>query len=180
LQKVAQKSMNPQNDIVFTDIKFAKRIIDYFSPQFKLGDKFFDPCKGSDGYCIHSDKEGGAFYKNMPQPKLFAELTEGIDCISIIEPIQWSITNPPFSAKAYRKVAQHCAKISDNVIFLVRLDVALGVGARIKDFTKEKLALKEIIVCRYEDAGFAARGFTLGVFHWQKNYVGDTKWTYWV
>src|ERR1035437_4155021 len=153
--------MNPQNDIVFTDIKFAKKIIDYFSPQYKIGDKFFDPCKGTDGYCIHSDKEGGAFYKNMPQPKLYAELTEGIDCVSITNKVQWSITNPPYSAKAYRKVASHCFDISDNVVFLVRLDVALGTYARLNDAKNHGHGLKEIVVCKYIDAGFAARGFVL-------------------
>ena len=176
---MSKGTMKPEHDIVFTDIKFAKRIIDYFSPQFKPGDIFFDPCKGTDGYCIHSEKPGCAFYKNMPKPKLWAELTEGKDCIDVAGPVQWSITNPPFSAKAYRKVAQHCAKISDNVVFLVRLDVALGVNARIRDFTKQGHALKEIITCRYEDAGFAARGFTLTVMHWQKNHTGGTKWTEW-
>jgi hypothetical protein len=171
--------MNPDHDIVFTNADFAKRIITYFKPQFKKGDVFFDPCKGTDGYCIHSDKPGGAFYNNLPKPKLWAELTEGVDCVSITQPVQWTFTNPPFSAKAYRKVAQHCADISDNVVFLVRLDVALGVNARIRDFTSRGHGLKEIITCRYEDAGFAARGFTLAVFHWKKNYTGDTKWTYW-
>lgn len=40
-------------------------------------------------------------------------------------------------------------------------------------------SLKEIVVCKYQDAGFAQRGFVLGVFHWQKNYDGGTRWTYW-
>lgn len=171
--------MNPEHDIVFTDIKFAKRIIDYFSPQFKLGDVFFDPCKGTDGYCIHSDKPGGAFYLNLPEPRLWAEITEGIDCVDIPGPVNWCFTNPPFSAKAYRKVAQHCAKISDNVVFLCRLDVSIGTYARLRDFTSQGHALKELIICKYEDAGFASRGFILGIFHWQKDYVGGTTWTDW-
>ena len=171
--------MKPENDNVFTDAAFAKRIVDYFSCQFMSKDIFFDPCAGEDGKCIHSSKPGKAFYNAMPEPRYYTELTEGTDCVDFNKKVQWVFTNPPFSAKSYRKVAKHCAKISDNVVFLCRLDVSLGTYARINDMREEGHNLREIIVVDYKDAGFAARGFVLAVFHWQKTPGQLTKWTYW-
>ena len=168
-------ALKPENDKVFTDPLFAKRIIDYFN----LSGLCFDPCRG---FGIDKfGRLGGAFYNQLPEPKLYAEIEEGIDCIDQFVPVEWSITNPPYSAKAYRKVARHCFKISNNVVFLVRLDVALGTYARLDDAKLNGHKLKEIIVCNYKDAGFAQRGFVLGILHWNKTKEDiQTKWTYWI
>jgi hypothetical protein len=40
--------------------------------------------------------------------------------------------------------------------------------------------LREIVVVRWEDAGFPSEGFVLGAFHWQRGWSGGTKWTYWI
>ncbi len=166
--------MNPANDKVFTAPAFAKRIIDYFQPTGTC----YDPCRGYGK--DKSGKDGGAFYNSLPEPRYWSEIEEGRDCLDFHEKIDWTFTNPPFSAKAYRSVSEHCFSISTNVVLLIRLDVALGTFARINDYTKHNMGLKEIIVCKYEDAGFASRGFTLTVCHWQKAYHGGTKWTSWL
>ena len=44
--------------VVYTDPLFAKRIVNYFTPQFKAVDTFLDPCAGR-----------GAFYNALPEPK---------------------------------------------------------------------------------------------------------------
>ena len=57
--------------------------------------------------------------------------------------------------------------------------MALGTYARLNDAKKHNHYLQEIIVCDYKDAGFAQRGFVLGVFHWAKNKPAITTWTNW-
>lgn len=166
--------MKPENDKVFTNPLFAKRIVDYFQPTGIC----YDPCRGF--LKDKKGKDGGAFYNALPEPKFYSELEEGKDCLDFHEQVDWSITNPPWSAKAYRSVSGHLFSISQNVVLLTRLDVALGTYARLRDSISRGHGLKEIIVCKHEDAGFNPRGFILGVFHWQKNYTGDTKWTYWI
>src|ERR1017187_231208 len=131
--------MKPENDKVFTDTNFAKRIIDYFDPQGIC----YDPCRGFE--TDKSGKLGGAFYNNLPEPKHWSEIEEGKDCVDFNEKVNWTFTNPPFSSKAYRKVSEHCFSISDNVVLLVRFDVALGTYARQNDFKKHNMGLKEII-----------------------------------
>jgi hypothetical protein len=63
----------------------------------------------------------------------------------------------------------------------LNIDVSIGTYARINDMTKRGHNLKEIILVKYQDAGFAPRGFVLAVFHWQKTEKGcDTAWTSWL
>ena len=166
-------SMKPENDKVFTDPEFAKKLIKHFKPTGVC----FDPCRGMD--TDKYNKSGGAFYNNLPEPKFWAEIEAGEDCIDFHKEVDWTITNPPWSAKAYRKVSGHCFKISKNVVLLTRLDVALGTYARLNDAKDNGHGLKEIVVCKYKEAGFNDRGFALGAFHWEKGYQGGTTWTDW-
>lgn len=165
--------MLPLNDKVFTDVSFAKKIIDYFKPTGIC----YDPCRGFG--TDKSGKEGGAFFNQLPEPKRWAEIEEGKNCLDFNEKVDWAITNPPYSAKAYREVSSHCFNIAENVVLLTRVDVAIGTFARINDAKSQKHYLKELILCDYKDAGFAPRGFTLGVFHWERGWNGGTKWSDW-
>jgi hypothetical protein len=39
------------------------------------------------------------------------------------------MTNPAWSKKLYRAISQHTFEIADNVVFLVRLNTAIGTYA---------------------------------------------------
>lgn len=155
----------PLNDLVYTNPDFAKRIIDYFDPQgFCL-----DPCQGK-----------GAFYNHMPEPKDWCEIDMDKDFFDWDKPVDWIITNPPWSNTFYRKFAQHAFKVANNVVFLIRLHNCIGTKARHYDWKDQGLALKEVILVDWKEAGLRPEGFALAVMHWQKNYQGDCKWSYWV
>src|SRR6266550_4355561 len=119
--------LQSENDIVYTNSDFAKRIINYFNPKGFC----FDPCRGA--FTDESGKNGGSFYDHLPQPKDWADIQLGRDCVDYPGPVDWIITNPPWSGKAYRKVARHSFSISMNVVFLIRLDLAIGTYARLND-----------------------------------------------
>jgi hypothetical protein len=162
------KTLRPLNDVVYTDPTFAKRIIDHFTPQ--LYGSILEPCKG-----------GGAFYDQFPagMPKEFCEISEGLDFLDYCNPVDWIITNFPWSSKAYNTCINHAFNVSDNVVSLCRMHNTLGTNKRIRDARNANHFLKEIILCDWKEAGFPAEGFQLGVFHFQRNYTGGTFWTDW-
>jgi len=85
---------------------------------------------------------------------------------------------PPWSAKVYRLLARHAFEISANVVFLVRLNTAIGTTARERDYLDRGHALKEIIPISWQMAGFPQEGFTLAVCHWQRGWQGGTMWNH--
>lgn len=163
------------NSVVYTDPVFAKKIINYFSPQFKKDDYFFDPCKGS-----------GAFYDHLPTPKNYCEVREGRDFFDYNFKVDWIISNPPWQGKVYAPFANKCFELADNVVFLVKLFGAIGTSRRIRNYRANNHNIKEIILVDWDDANFKyldgstklGEGFLLSVVHWQKNYSGNTVWNY--
>lgn len=162
------KHLRTKNDIVYTSPQFAQKIVSYFNPQGTC----LEPCKGD-----------GAFYNVLPQPKLYCELQEGKDFLEFNQEVDWIITNPPWSSKAYRAVANHAFKLADNVVFLIRFHNAFGTFARHRDYLEHNHSLKEIILCKWQEAFDESKvpeGFALAIVHWQKNYSGNCKWSYWI
>lgn len=139
--------------------------------------EYFNPS----GFCLDPCRGAGAFYDALPEPRDWCEIEQGRDFLTYepAQTISWAITNPPWSAKEYRPIAQRCFGLADNVVFLVRLHNGLGTTARHNDYRKVGHRIKEIILCPWEGVGFAPEGFSLAVIHWQKGWQGDSKWTYW-
>jgi hypothetical protein len=90
------------------------------------------------------------------------------------------MTNLAWSKKLYRAISQHAFEIADNVVFLVRLNTAIGTYARHQDWPSRGHGLREINVLTWQDAGFRAEGFVLGALHWQRGWTRSTKFTYWI
>jgi len=160
-------------DNVYTDPALAKRIVQHFQPSGLC----LDPCRGT-----------GAFYNAMPINSEWCEIDDGVDFLTYEKQVDWIITNPPFSGKLYRAISQRAFRLSNNVVFLCRFDLALGISlARHQDFLQAGHSIKEIIMLPFNDAKFIDQnnetvksGFPLSAIHWQKNYDGETKWRYWI
>ncbi len=168
------RKLRTRNDDVKTHPQLAKRIIDYFEPQFKPGSMLLEPCRGD-----------GAFYDQFPDSfqKEWCEIDAGRDFLDCkLEHADWTITNFPWSGKVLRPLVRKAASISDNMVHLIRVHNILGTFARQRDYMEQGHQLKEIIIVPWKDAFInkAPEGFCLGVFHTQKNYVGDCKLTYWI
>lgn len=167
---IIQAKKRTLNDNVRTNPEFAKRIVQHFSPQFKPGDTFIEPCRGD-----------GAFYDALPDNKFWCEISEGKDYLSYTQPHNWCITNFPWSGKALRPLVRHACLLNTNVVHLIRLHNVFGTKARLLDFIEQGHRLKEVIVCDWKDAFInkAPEGFSLCVIHTQKDYNGDCRWTFW-
>lgn len=162
------RTRRTKNDIVYTSKNFAAKVIDYFSPHGTC----LEPCAGD-----------GAFYDSLPEPKDYCELQEGKDFLDYKEKVDWIITNPPWSSKSYRAVAGHAFELAEHVVFLVRLHNAFGTYARHNDWKQHGHGLKEIIICKWQEAfdnTKSPEGFALCVVHWQKGWDGKCEWNYWL
>jgi hypothetical protein len=159
--------VRPQNDVVYTEPAFAKRIVDYFDPA---------------GFCLDPCRGRGAFYDVMPDQKDWCEIADGKDFMfyEVDQKVEWIITNPPWSSKEFRPIARHAFGLAHNVVFLIRFHTAFGTTARHRDYLEAGHRLKEVIIVPWEGVGFAAEGFALSVVHWQKAWTGDCKFTYWI
>jgi hypothetical protein len=150
------------NDVVYTPHDLALTIIQHFKPTGKQ----LDPCRGD-----------GAFYDQLTGDKDWCELADNKDFLNYNEPVDWIVSNPPWSSAAYRNFAYHAFEIADNVIFLIRLHNALGTYARHRAYLERGHGLKEVLVVSWPD-GWPQEGFILGAFHWQRGWSGGTTWSY--
>lgn len=162
--------------VVYTEPFFAKKVIDYFSPQFKVNDTFLDPCAGR-----------MAFYNNLPEPKEFCEIQLEKDFLKYDKPVSWIFANFPWRGKVYSSLSEHALKLSNNVVSLVKFNTALGTNKRLNDANKHNMYLKEIIRIPWNMAGFtfpdgsvkSPEGFLLTILHWQKNWQNGSTWNEW-
>ena len=164
----------PASDIVYTSPALAHRIVDYLNPQ---------------GFCVDPCRGRGAFYDALDtENRDWCEIREGRDFRTweFDRPVNWCITNPPFS-DAYVDIASRAFSISDNVVFLVKLPVAIGTYARHRAWREAGHGLREIIYLPWADAEFltednaekAPEGFVLAVVWWQRGWQGEVRHTYW-
>lgn len=150
------------NDIVYTPHDLARAILDHYQPSGTQ----LDPCRGD-----------GAFFDQMVGEKDWCELAEGRDFLVYDQPVNWIISNPPWSSAAYRDIASHAFDLADNVVFLIRLHNALGTYARHRAYLERGHRLKEVLVVPWPDT-WPQEGFILGAFHWQRGWTGGTTWSY--
>jgi hypothetical protein len=150
------------NDIRYTPRDLARIILNHFQPCGRQ----LDPCRGD-----------GAFYDQMAGDKDWCELAEGRDFLDYDQPVDWIVSNPPWSSAAYRDIAERAFHLADNVIFLIRLHNALGTYARHRSFLDHGHALKEVLVLPWP-TDWPQEGFILGAFHWQRGWADGTRWSY--
>jgi hypothetical protein len=157
------KFLRPEADNVHTNPDFARRIVEYFRPT---------------GFCLDPCRGGGAFYDALPEPRDWCEVQDGRDFLRYRRKVDWIITNPPWSGRAYRPISRHAFEISDNVVFLLRLQSGLGTYTRLIDPLEFGHGLKEVVIVDWADAGFPSEGFALAVFHWKRGYRGHPAFNY--
>jgi hypothetical protein len=136
---------------------------------------FLDLCAGDN-----------AFYDALPEPKEWCEIERGRNFLDRTTRTTWGITNPPWSAEAYRPIARHAYELCDNVIFLARWHTATSTYARHHDWINAGHGWRETIYIPWADAKFIdkhgeekAEGFILAVFWWQRGWTGGMTSTYW-
>jgi transcriptional regulator with XRE-family HTH domain len=120
---------SPNRDIVFTPRSLAKAVIDHHP----LNGLVLDPCRGD-----------GAFYDQFPDhvDARRCEITEGRDFLSWQVPVEWIVTNPPWSK--FRSFLVHGMKVSENVVFLAALN-HYGTKARQSDIRRYGFGMRSVL-----------------------------------
>ncbi|MBK8035818.1 MAG: hypothetical protein IPK22_01580 [Verrucomicrobiaceae bacterium] len=145
------------NDVVQTPLHLAKRIVDHFKPSGRI----LEPCRA-----------GGHFHRYMPGA-FWCEITDGRDFFDWNQPVDWIVTNPPWSQ--IRAFLQHSMKVADNIVFLMTVN-HVWTKARIRDIYSAGFGLKEICLCEMPPE-FPQSGFQLGAIYIAKGWRGQIKFS---
>lgn len=147
------------SDIHFTPVHIAKDCIDWFKPAGKI----LDPCRGN-----------GVFFDNLPQGTDWCELSMGKDFWQWQTPVDWIISNPPYSC--FREWLKHSMNVADNIVYFLPVFKVTN-SCQVWDACVKYGGLKELRI--YIRAGIPwQRGRPLCAAHWQRGWKGDMKISY--
>jgi hypothetical protein len=144
-------------DIVYTPLTVSKHIIHFLAPKGLC----LDPCKGD-----------GAFYDFLPAGKEYCEIREGSDFFLYPKKVDWVIGNPPYSI--FEDFLRKGFEIADNVSYLVPTNKVFQRQI-IMDMINAYGGIKSIIIYGSGTLINFPFGFSVGNFHFEKGYKGDTK-----
>jgi len=148
----------PDKDVVYTPRDVALEIINHFKPTGKI----LDPCKG-----------GGAFSDQIPLC-VWCEIQEGKDFMDWIAPVDWIISNPPWSKM--REFLAHGMEVADNIVYLTSIN-HYTTKRRIRDMRDAGFGIKEFY-CIPTPKTFPQSGFQLAAVHTQRGYTDGVTMTY--
>jgi len=144
-------------DIVYTPDYVSKQIIDFLQPKGVC----LDPCKGD-----------GAFLKFLPAGSDYCELREDKDFFMYPSRVDWVIGNPPYSI--FEDFLRKAFDISDNVSYLVPTNKVFQ-RQLIMNMVNKWGGLRSIIIYGSGTLIGFPFGFSVGNFHFEKGYTGETK-----
>jgi hypothetical protein len=145
-----------RGDIVYTPEWVARDMVGHFKPSGRV----LEPARGA-----------GAFTDLMPGCD-WCEIAEGRDFFAWTEPVDWCVSNPPYSLT--RKWFRHSYSIATDLLYLVPLrNVFSGFG-----FVREIHDFGGIVELRHYGTGCALgfpMGNAIGAFHVRRGYRGDQR-----
>jgi hypothetical protein len=150
-----------ETDIVLTPDGIAADIVWYFKPSGRI----LDPCKGN-----------GAFLRYMPGAD-WCESREGRNFFSWIEPVDWIVSNPPYSI--FSEWLEHSLMIAKNIVYLIPLAKVFNSEPRLKSIMK----IGGIVETRHYGSGTSCGfpfGFPCGAVYIRIGYKGPMTWSFYV
>ncbi|SFL58613.1 Helix-turn-helix domain-containing protein [Loktanella salsilacus] len=147
-------------DVVYTPRDLAYKIQQTFASEIR--GSVLDPARGD-----------GAFYNAFPEwvDKHWCEASEGQDFFDWSTPVDWIVTNPPWSI--FRDFLTHSLRIADNILFLAPL-THYTTKSRVKLIADAGFAVKRIVMVP-TPADWPASGFQLAAVWLQKGWKGPAK-----
>lgn len=155
-QFLFEKQVNP-GDVVYTPNMVAKGIVGFLKPHGTC----LDPCRGD-----------GAFYQYLPAGSEYCELREGKDFFDFKGSVDWVIGNPPYSI--FKDFLEKSFEVAENVSFLVPTNKIFQRQV-VMEMINRWGGIKSIIIYGSGSLIGFPFGFSVGNFHFQKNYRGGGK-----
>ena len=144
-------------DIFYTPEWVVKDKVHYFRPTGKC----LDPCSGR-----------GVFHKYLPVGSDWCEIQKGRDFFNYTKKVDWIIGNPPYSI--FEDFLKKSFEIADNVSYLVPTN-KIFQRQIIMDMINRYGGIKSMIIYGSGQLIDFPFGFSVGNFHFKKNYKGETK-----
>ena len=143
-----------KSDVVYTPDEVAKSIIDWLQPSGVC----LDPCMGDE-----------AFYKNLPDFADWCEISKGRDFFDYNKKVDWIIGNPPYSL--FEKWLIHSFEIAHDVAYILPTNKVFQRQVIMRMINKWG-GVKSIMVYGSGSVVGFPFGFSVGTFHFQKDYKG--------
>jgi len=156
--QLIQDSLAP-TDVIYTLDWVAQDMVEFFKPSGRM----LEPCKG-----------GGAILKYMPGAD-WCEIQEGRDFFQWVDPVDWIITNPPYSLLS--EFLQHGLEVSKNVVFLTPLHSYFRKGSLMKSSWLHGWLVHIRMYGSGGKLGFPM-GNPVGALHFRQGYQGSTSWSW--
>lgn len=146
------------NDVIQTPIGLARQLVAHFQPAGKV----LEPCCGA-----------GNILKFLPAGAEWCEITLGRDFFDWTQPVDWILTNPPWSQ--IRPFLAQAMRVADNIVFLLTIN-HLWTKARLRDIQSASFGIREIALVEMPPS-FPQSGFQLGAVYLAKSWAGPIKLT---
>ena len=143
-----------RNDLIQTPIEVARHLVSYFRPTGTI----LEPCKGE-----------GNFLRALPPDTQWCEALEGRDFFAWRQPVDWIITNPPYSQ--FRAFHRHAMTVADNIVFLTTIN-HYWLKARLRDMRNADFGFREIRLL-HTPSTFPSSGFQIGAVYTQRQWHGQ-------
>lgn len=151
--------LNPA-DAVFTPDWAAKDMVEFFKPSGRV----LEPCRG-----------GGAIYQYLPAGSYWCEISEGIDFYAWNTPVDWIISNPPYST--FRDWLRHSFEIALNIVYLVPLKNFFSAYGFIEMVYRYGW-VKHIRVYGTGSKLQFPMGNAVGAMYFKRGWYGNTSWSF--
>jgi hypothetical protein len=148
-----------ENDVVYTPEWAALDIVTWFKPTGRI----LEPCKGQ-----------GAIFQYLPGAE-WCEIAEGKDFFAWNEPVDWIISNPPYSI--FTEWLEHSFTIAPNIVYLFPLNKLFNGNGALKRVWKVGW-MKHI---RFYGTGGKLNfpmGNAIGAVHFVRGWWGETSWSW--
>jgi hypothetical protein len=151
--------MATKKDVVYTPPELARDVVSFF----KSSGMHLDPCMGD-----------GAFYDLFPEPREWCEIEKGRDFYAWSKPVDWIISNPPFSNLL--AWVRYSFKVANDIVYLMPYHRIFASATFLDDLFK----WGGIVHIRRYGTGYQwgmPFGHALAAVHYQAGYEGSTSWS---
>jgi hypothetical protein len=158
MQKTLFENIDPNpSDIVYTPENIVLDIMSFFP----ISGKCLDPCRGD-----------GAFFRFLPEGSDWCEVRERKDFFDYNLCVDWIVGNPPYSI--FYDFLRHSFKLSNNIVYILPTNKVFQ-SFKIMDEIDNYGGIRTMLVYGSgQNVGFPW-GFSVGAFHFKRNYDGATK-----
>jgi hypothetical protein len=147
------------DDIVLTPLDVARDVVNHFKPSGRI----LDPCKGN-----------GAFADLMPGCE-WCEIREGRDFYNWREPVDWIVSNPPYSV--FADFLRHSLTVAENIVYLIPVNKIFNSDRMMREIWTWGGVPEIYTVAGGGALGFPI-GFAIGAVHFRRAYRGETRVTF--